>query len=475
MKEISKVKRKSEIILSDESCMLYDVLGAKRVVTKIFLVMLFFVCGSSLYAQQDLQNLIQYALEHSNDVKKAGYKQDEAYYKYRETLGQGLPQIEGSGSYSMMNLGDLTSSLDGMSSMVGEEQAAAIAAMLADWDKLYMSSVGVQVTQLIYSQSYWVGLKTTRKARELYDIMKEQSDEDVISEVANNYYQAGSLIMQLNTLNKSRSNLEDLYKVVELSYKNDMVTETELNRIKVSIVNLKTSIRSVSNAISIQKNYIKALAGLPLDTTIHIDTAYIANDFKLKAEGDFNIEDVTAYKILQKQDEVYKGQVKSAQAEYYPTLAAYFKLNYSNYGTEATLKDYGNNNMVGLNLSIPIFTSGTKHSKVQQYKLQRAQLQEDIEKNKRLLAIDYTSAVSDYYTAAELLNVQKENRELAQKVYDQTLMQYKEGMASLADLLNVNNDFLSADNSYNQQIIKCKTAEVKMLKASGKIKQMVGE
>ncbi len=474
MKQIMIDKRKTKFLCVKACDENHTFLG-KRVLTFILGLVFFLFFGAHSFAQQDLQKLIQYALEHSNDVKKAGYKQNEAFYKYRETLGQGLPQIEGSGSYSRINLGDLTSSLNDMSGMVDETTAAALGAMMSEWDKLYMSSIGVQVTQLIYSQSYWTGLKTTKKNRELYDILKEKSDEDVIAEVANNYYQAGSLIMQLQTLNKSKANLEDLYKVVQLSYENDMVTETELNRIKVSIVNLKTSILSVNNAIGIQKNYIKALAGLPLDTTITIDTAYIANDFKLKAETGFNIEDVTAYKILQKQDEVYKGQVKSAQAEYYPTLAAYFKLQFTNYGTEATFNDYGNTNMVGLNLSVPIFSSGTKHSKVQQYKLQRAELQEDIEKNKRLLAIDYTSAVSDYYTAAELLNVQRDNKKLAQKVYDQTLLQYKEGMASLADLLNVNNDFLSADNSFNQQIIKCKTAEVKMLKASGKIKEMIGE
>ena len=69
-----------------------------------------------------------------------------------------------------------------------------------------------------------------------------------------------------------------------------------------------------------------------------------------------------------------------------------------------------------------------------------------------------------------MLASQKENRDLAQKVYKQTSLQFQEGMASMADLLNVNQDFLQADNSYNQQILKCKTAEIKMLQASGNLK-----
>ena len=90
-----------------------------------------------------------------------------------------------------------------------------------------------------------------------------------------------------------------------------------------------------------------------------------------------------------------------------------------------------------------------------------------------MLSVDYSNSLSGYQTSRELLNVQKENRELALKVYNQTTLQYKEGMTSMADVLHVNSDFLQAENSYHQQILKCKLAEVKMMKSSGNLKQLV--
>ena len=113
------------------------------------------------------------------------------------------------------------------------------------------------------------------------------------------------------------------------------------------------------------------------------------------------------------------------------------------------------------------------HAKVKQSLLKQKQLDEDISQTKDLLKVDYQNSLSEYQTAQNLLVVQKDNRELAQKVYRQTMLQYQEGMASLADLLNVNSDFLQADNSYNQQVIKCKTSEIKMLKATGNLKNIV--
>lgn len=436
--------------------------------------LIFFIASvTPALAQSDLQNLINYALEHSHDVKKAALKQDEALYSYRETRAKGLPQIEGSGSYSMMKMGGIASSLGGLSDLLPADQASAVGQLLSDFETLYSTAVGAQVTQLIYSQSYWVGLKVSEKSRELYDILKEKSDDDIISEVCDNYFQAGSMMMQLSSLKKSKANLEELNKLMNLSYQNDMITEPEVSRVKISIVNLQSGIRSVENAIDIQKNYIKALAGLPADSTVRIDTTAIANNITIRDECTFNLENVPEYKALVKQEEIYAGQVKVAQAKLYPTLAAYAKLNYSSFGNTAKPQNLSNMSTVGLNLTIPIFSSGENRNKIKQYQIQREQLQEDLEKNMQLLSVNYNSAVLEYQTAAELLTVQKDNRDLAKKVYRQTFLQYQEGMASLADVLNVNNDFLKADDSYNQQIIKLKTAEIKMLKASGNIKKLI--
>ena len=71
-----------------------------------------------------------------------------------------------------MKLGGITSSLEGLSGMVPEDQAAQIGAMLSELDNIYSTSVGIQATQLIYSQAYWTGLKLAKKSEELYDILK---------------------------------------------------------------------------------------------------------------------------------------------------------------------------------------------------------------------------------------------------------------------------------------------------------------
>jgi outer membrane protein TolC len=442
----------------------------KKNLLKLWLCCFALGAASGVFAQSELKNIINYGLAHSREMKKTDWQREEAKYLKREVVGNGLPQVEASASYSKMMLPggiDLPASIY---QMVPEEYATILDG-IAGLDQLNSTSANVQVTQLIYSQAFWVGLKTAKKNEELYKVLQSKTEDEVIAEIANTYYQIGSLMLQHETVNKSTQNLSDIYRMTELKYNSDLVKETDLNRLKVSITNLEVTKMIIENAIKIQLNYLKAITGMPLDSNLSVSPALELN--LAPADGGFVPEYVPAFKALLKQNEIYGLQVKKEKANYYPTLAAYGKFQYSSYSTEYNFDSWTNLNTIGLSLTIPIFYSGSDYAKVKQAQFKQAQLQEDIKQTRDMLFIQYNNALLDYNTAQKLLAVQAENRKLAERVYMQTHIQYEEGLASMADLLNVNSDFLQADNSYNQQILKCKTAEIKMLSASGKLKTLV--
>jgi outer membrane protein len=452
-----------------------------RVLT-VFSVLILGLLSYNVSGQTKLTDLVNYTLEHSREIRKSELQCKEADYMRKETIGHGLPQIEASSSYSKI-LYDVKidqSYYDMVTNSVPADYQDIVTGILRgidDIDQVRMFSAGIQVTQLIYSQSYLVGLKASRKAQELYSILKEKNEEDVIAEVATGYYQAGSLMLQLRTVEKSIENLKEIHRIAQLSYQNDMIKESQVNRLKVTISNLEVTRQTIANGVTIQLNYLKALAGMPSDSILAIDTAMLVNDFvNNSASSTFAIENVPAYKALLKQDEIYGQQIRLAKAVFCPTLAAFGKYSFSSYGIgSSSMSDLTVYPTFGLSLSIPIFSSGVNYYKLKQSQVKQAQLREDIYKTKDLLTVSYNNAFLEYQTANNLLAAQKENLELAQKVYNQTSLQYQEGMASMADLLNVNSDFLQADNSYNQQILKCKTAEIKMLKASGNLKKLVSK
>jgi outer membrane protein len=437
------------------------------------LLLLFVLTRSQVVlGQTKLNDLIGYALEHSHDIKKANSQVEEAAYLRKEARGQGLPQMEGSINYSRMSIPDINLPQALISAI--PEQYAPMLAQLSDINALYTASAGIQLTQLIYSQSYLEGLTTTKKTQELYQLLKSKTEEEIIEEVANSYYQTRSLMLQLNTVDKSLLNLKELYRIVELNYQNDFVKESQLNRLKVTITNQEVSQQTIKNMIDVQLNYIKALAGMPADTAMVLDSTSLNTNIKdMVLNTSFSVDNVSSYHVLQKQNELNDQQIRLLKAKYLPTFAAYGQFNFSSYNTKAEIKKLNNMNTIGLKLTIPIFTSGVNYAKTKQAILKKEQTNETILKTKDLLTISYNNAFSEYQTALQLLDVQKENRDLAMKVFNQTSSQYKEGMASMADVLNVNSDFLQAENSYNQQILKCKLSEIKMMKSSGNLKDLI--
>src|SRR5512133_1573557 len=129
--------------------------------------------------QTELNSMIDYALKHNRTLKKSDLQIQEASFSIREITANGLPRISDSLSY------------------VRAETPREV----------YSAGTTLQITQLLYSQSFWTGLKTAGMVKEMYAIAKTKNEDSVIADVATSYYQAGALMLQKNTVEKSMKNL----------------------------------------------------------------------------------------------------------------------------------------------------------------------------------------------------------------------------------------------------------------------------
>lgn len=414
----------------------------------VTMMVLIYSTAQVALGQTGLESVIDYALKNNRSIKKSDLQIKEASYAIRETTANGLPRISDSLSY-----------------------------VRAETPKeVYSAGTTLQLTQLLYSQSFWTGLKTAGMVKELYAIAKTKNEDSVIADVATSYYQAGALMLQKNTVEKSIKNLQEILRMTELQYDNGFVKQTNVNRLKVTITNLDVTRQTLQNGIDAQLNYLKAIAGMPLDTVIEIDTNTILNISETKSPSvEFKLENVPVYQAVAKQLEVSRQQVQLSMAQCLPVIVGFGQLKRSGVNVKSDIDKWTNTNAVGVAMAFPLFTSGGNYAKIRQAMLRRDQIETDVLQLKDFLKVQFENSEMDLNTSKKLLDVQKENKLLAETVYRQTSLQYQEGMASLADLLNVNSDYLNADNSYNQQILKCKISEIKMMKASGVLKQMITE
>ena len=444
----------------------------KQLICLSFLCVFIFQGKGRAQEPYNLQTLLSCAVENNAEIKKAGLRQSESFYKTKEVKANGLPQINGSLDYSRMGLPEINISPEVVSSL--PDDIASLFEGLEGIDALHTSSAGLTVSQLIYSQPYLSGIKQAKKAEELYSTMYKRTEDEVINDVASNYYQILMSYSSLKILNENIGNLETLHGILKLQYENDFVKQTDVNRLKVSVTNLKTQRETLENTIQIQKRILKIITGISLDEEIAIDTtSNEKNNINEPVIPGFALDILPDFQLLQKQQELAGLQIKSEQAAYYPNLAAFGQFEYSSYNTEFKFNHFSKMNTIGLKATIPVFSSGMRKNKVRQSRLALRQIDENVELVKKQLGTGYQNSANSLLSSWKNLQVQQENKVLANKVYDQVKLQFDEGMASLTDLLNVESSLLEAENLYNQQLLKYRLAKVEILKATGSLKSLI--
>jgi len=444
----------------------------KQLVVIVLMGLLQFPEAASSQEHYTLNKLLKNAVENSHAMKKATLQESESNAKRKEVVANGLPQVDGDLSYSRMGIPEIEISQEMAESL--PEDIAPLLGGLSDIKALHTSSAGVTVSQLLYSKAYLTGVKQAKKAEELYKVMLQKTEEEVINDVSTMYYQVQASNASLKILDENIDALEKLHEVMKLQYENDFIKLTDVSRLKVTVTNLKTQRETLLNGIQIQKRFLKIMAGLPVEEDITLEPISAEQVTEGRpSTGLFLLENLPAYQLLQKQNELAELEIESGKAAYYPNLVAFGQFTYSSYATEFQFKNFNNMNTIGLQATIPIFSSGKRKQKVLQSQLRLEQNMEHLKLNSKYLNTNYKNASNSLLSAWSNLQVQKENKELANQVYEQVKTQFDEGMASLTDLLNVETSLLEAENLFNQQLLKYNLAEIELLKATGKLKTLI--
>ncbi|TDW49976.1 outer membrane protein TolC [Flavobacterium sp. 270] len=440
-------------------------------------VILIFLCTIGLSANAQvttltLKDAINYALQNKSDAKKSKLEVENSEYKIQEVRSRALPQISANGNITY-NPVIQTTVIDG----AGFGQPGTT--IQAAFGQKFTSNAGLSLTQAIFDQSVFTGLKAARSTREFYQINDQLTEEQVIERVANNYYSVYVQQERLVLLDSNFVNTTKVRDIVKGQFDNGLAKKIDLDRIVVKMSNIDTERQQIKNQITLQENALKFYMGMPIETQIVLPK----EEFEVVPAAltqEPNIENRTEYLLLKKQEELLVYNKKAVEAGYYPTLSLTAGYNYIGQGPQfpwfAKPADgvyWSDYSAIGLNLHVPIFTGFGTRAKVRQADVQIRSLQEDIKDTKLSLDLDYRNAITQMENNLVTIENQKENMRLAKEILDNTKNNYLQGLASLTDLLDSENASLEAQNNYTRAVLNYKIAEVALIKSKGELKSLI--
>lgn len=441
---------------------------------KLFLIPLFvFVLTANAQIKTlTLKDAITYALENKADAKKAKLDVENSEYQIQEIRSRALPQITANGSLTYNPILQ-TNVLDG--AMFGQPGESIQVSFGQKWT----SGAGVSLSQAIFDQSVFTGLRAANSTREFYQINNQLTEEQVIERVANNYYSVYVQRERLMLLDSNYVNTTKVRDIVKGQFDNGLAKKIDLDRIIVKMSNIDTDRQQIKNQIELQENALKFYMGMPIETQIVMPkTEFEVTPIALTEAP--NTEKRTEYLLLKKQEELLEFQKTAIKAEYYPTLSLVAGYNYLGQGPEmpwfgkpADGVYWSDYSAIGLNMRIPIFTGFGTRSRVRQADNAIKSLQEDIKDTQLGLDLDYRNAKAQIENNLVTIKNQKENMRLAGDILKNTKNNYLQGLASLTDLLDSENASLEAQNNYTRAVLAYKIAEIALIKSKGELKNLL--
>lgn len=419
-----------------------------------------------------LKDAIKYALENKSDAKKAKLEIENSEYQIQEVRSRALPQISANGNMTYNPVLQLNA-------LPGDFFGAPGTTILAPLGQEWTAGGGISLTQNIFDQAVFTGLKAAKSTREFYQINAQLTEEQVIERVANNYYEVFVQREKLAVIDSNYINTTKARKIIQGQFDNGLAKKIDLDRITVKLYNINTQRQQLINAVQLQENALKFYMGMPIETPIILPKTEFEVTPQSLIEAP-NTANRTEYLLLEKQEQLLSYQKKSIIAEYYPTLSLSAGYNYLGQGPEMPLfakpadgvywSDYSS---IGLNLKIPIFTGFGTRARVRQADVDLRKIQADKEDTKLSLDLAFENARTQIENSLITIKNQKENAQLAQEVLDNTRNNYYQGLAPLTDLLDAENSLVEAQNNYTSALLEYKLAEIQLIKSKGALRTLV--
>lgn len=426
---------------------------------------------STVSAQEmSLKQCIEYGIKNNPNILKSDLEIEKTEQKGKEVLAGALPQVNATGTITD-NVVLPTQILPGeVFGMPGQD-------IPVKFGTRYNVSGGIDASQVLYNQSLFTGIKAQKAAIDLAELNKAKTQEQLIFDIANAYYNTQITGTQKEIVQNNLDRVNQLVEITKAQYEGGIAKKTDYQRLLVNQTNLATEKENLDLNYQQQLDLLKLYMGMPLDTAIAVVSDADTEALAVNAAAAGNTNNNIDLQLIEKQKTLNYINVQQFKAGYLPTVSLFARSSYQAqqdnldlFGPEA---NWFPNTSIGVSLNIPIFDGLAKHRRISQAKIQLQQTELDEKYLRSNVRFQNTNALNKLTIHQNAVSVQEENMKLAEEVYAITNTQYQGGVVPLTELLNAETSLKEAQTNYLKTLVQLKIAELELMKSSGNIQSII--
>jgi outer membrane protein TolC len=369
-------------------------------------------------------------------------KQSEA--KLWESIATGLPQVEVKADYTNF----LGASADFMGRKIEFNPT---------------SNASLTASTLLFNGNYYVGIQMAKLAKTIAETNKAKTNIDLSLEVASAYYLALVSQQSLNFANQNLENLKAIHEKTRLSAQVGIVEQTALDQLTVQVNMVENGFKATQRQVEMAYNLLRLQMGITADTelvlTDSLDNVIAEINIETATNTGFNLENNIDLQLMATQETITEKQVRLQQAAYLPSLVGFYTY------TEKLKKpelDFSPNHMLGVNLTIPVFSSGVRFARVKQAKIDLEMVRNQRQLLTEQLQIREKQARYNLRNAWEQYQTQSANVEVAGRVFQNINLKFEQGLVSGIDLTTASTNYVTAQNNYVMAVLQLLQADTEL-------------
>jgi len=329
-------------------------------------------------------------------------------------------------------------------------------------------NANIQLAMPLYNPQIYGAIENTKIANELTQLQYQKTEEQVLFDITTLYYNAQILKHQLDFMESNLLNTNKLLKNIELLKEQLLAKGTDVSKVKLQAEQLKTQ-REIAN-----NKYISILNALKLNIGISLEREItIVSEIEKETLTENNKGNILDLKIINTQNKFLKSELKTLnQSRFLPSLNLIASYGTTGFGYDKSPNDFLDFypiGFAGIQLSYPLFNGTVTQRKINQKKLEinNNELQAQLISDKNEMEIE--NAIRQRTIAQNTIMNTENQIDLAKTIYDQTILQQKQGTASLTDVLLADNALREAQQNYLNAIIDFLKADLEFKKLTGTI------
>ncbi len=320
----------------------------------------------------------------------------------------------------------------------------------------------------IYNAELKSKIENAKIGVEVAQLQLEKSSEDIQFDIANLYYNAQIILSQMKFIDDNIQTSQRLHKTISLVHSQGLAKGTDVDKISLQIIQLK------SKKDVLQSKYNQVLNGMKMLMGISLDEKFdISSDIIYKEVASYETKTTTDMKMVEVKNKMLQGDINSINKSKLPTVMLYGSLGATGYGYDQSpnqFLDFYGVGFLGVKASYTIFDGNMakKKKKIKLREIENNRIQLELLQDQNILQV--TNAKLKLAAASKNVETNLAQIDFAKTIYDKTVIQQKQGEASITDVLLADNEVRQAQQNYLSSIVDYLKAELELKKTSGNLK-----